>query len=374
LDKILQMENRRSTGLLQFFNKRKSANLKEKNSNSSPKPGTTLEDESIFLRDFNHPRSPNLSPTPYSEGSPLDFSDADSNRISAQFNTFSSYFVQNRNSTKSNNSEHETKEPIRDSKRDSQGKRFSSTSPFSLSNRKSFKFNNEVEMDDDFDLRNYTIPRESLFEYPDIGEAFYYFLKQEMNPEPWEFLQDVKFFKKLKSIKEKIKLMNEILELFILPGSTKLLNLSAHTKSKLLNSLNDQLENDSEWVLEIPIDEIFDETERIVKAEMLVDVFPRFTRSLTCLQVLSNYKNNPKVLLPVIVLKNTITDDFVLDNIILDSQIEYFKKASEDSFDYEILSTKTNDMINTFFGTNNYIPKISLVDDITGKSISFDFM
>jgi hypothetical protein len=372
IGQISKMENRR---LLQFFTKRKSANLKDKNPNLSPTPGT-LEDEHIFLREFNNPRSPTLSPN-FSEGSPVEFGDTESTRISAQLNFFSSYFVQNRNST----NENETKEQIRDSKRDSKGKRLSTTPTFSfgrksteISNRKSLKFNNEFEMDDDFDLRNYTIPRDSLFEYSDIGEAFYYFLKQEMNPEPWEFLQDVKFFKKLKSTKEKIKLMKEILELFILKGATKLLNLSANTKSTLLNSLKDQLELDSEWILETPIDEIFDETERIVKAEMLVDVFPRFTRSLTCLQVLSKYKNNPKVLLPVIVLKNTITDDFVLDNIILDSQIEYFKKASEDSFDYEILSTKTNEIINTFFGTNNYIPKITLVDDITGKSNSFEFL
>ena len=213
-------------------------------------------------------------------------------------------------------------------------------------------------------MSNYVISHDTIFNYKDIGEAFYELLKDEVNPEPWEFLQDIEKYENLKSTKDKIKLMKEIYDTFISEEGSKLLNLSAVTKNSFVEKIEPQLNSEDQWILEQPIGDIFDEIKRIVKAEMIVDVFPRFSKSHFCLNVLEKYKNNPKVLLPKIAMKHSYNNDFVLDNIILDEDIEYFRRASEDTFDYEILTWNSSRIITTFFATHNYIPKVSLVDNI----------
>jgi hypothetical protein len=218
--------------------------------------------------------------------------------------------------------------------------------------------------EDEFDLSNYVISHDTIFVYKDIGEAFYNLLKEEMNPEPWEFLQDVEKYENSKIVKEKIKLLKEIYLTYIDDNAEKPVNISAVTKNHFIEKITPQLSVDDNWILEEPIDEIFDETKRIVKAEMIVDVFPRFPKSSYCSGILAKYKNNTKVLLPKLVLKNSYNNDFVLDKIITDADIDYFKRALEDSFDYEILSWNSSKIITTLFGTNNYIPKVTLVDDV----------
>eukprot|EP01080_Neovahlkampfia_damariscottae_P013112 gene13112-8582_t len=219
------------------------------------------------------------------------------------------------------------------------------------------------ELDEDFDLSNYIISHDTIFNYKDIGNAFYELLKDEVNPEPWEFLMDVEKFEHLKSTKEKMKMMKEIFNTYIADEAPKMLNISGVIKNGFIEKLTPQLSEDS-WILDQSIESIFDEIKRIVKAEMLVDVFPRFSKSQFCSNVLEKYKNNPKVLLPKIAIKKSYNNDFVLDNIILDEDIDYFRRASEDTFDYEILTWNSSRIITTFFATHNYIPKVTLIDNI----------
>jgi uncharacterized protein (DUF2267 family) len=183
--------------------------------------------------------------------------------------------------------------------------------------------------EDEFDLSNYVISHDTIFVYKDIGDAFYNLLKEEMNPEPWEFLQDVIKYENSKVVKDKIKLLKEIYNTYIDDNATKPVNISAVTKNNFIEKITPQLSVDDNWILDEPIDEVFDETKRIVKAEMIVDVFPRFPKSSYCSGILAKYKNNRKVLLPKLVLKNSFNNDFVLDKIITDTDIDYFKRACE---------------------------------------------
>jgi hypothetical protein len=221
------------------------------------------------------------------------------------------------------------------------------------------------ELEEEFDLSNYIISHDTIFNYKDIGEAFYQLLKEELNPEPWEFLQAVEKYENIKPIKEKIKYLKEIYSTFIDDDSNKPVNISGITKNNFIEKITPQLSVDDNWIIDEPIDEIFDEMKRIVKAEMIVDVFPRFLKCSQCSEILNKYKNNPKVLLPKLAMKNSYNNDFVTHKIILDTDIEYFKRASEDSFDFEILSWNSSKIITTFFGVHNYIPKVTLVDDMT---------
>eukprot|EP01080_Neovahlkampfia_damariscottae_P003570 gene3570-6305_t len=321
----------------------------------------TLQEQPVYLKNQRSSlrRSLKLTSPRSSSTTTFEITSEESVRLSGQFKIFDSFFVK-RSSLKITQ---DSPTPDRGSQRKSLLQR---NSEILVNNIRKLGdlLQDESHVDEDFTLTNYTIDHQTIFEYKDIGDAFYEFLKIEINPEPWEFLQSVEKYEKLKSTKDKIKCMKEIVMTHISDKSPKLVNISGVTKRKLLNSLQPQLneEKDTKWLLNVDIDSIFEETKKIVRSEMIVDVFPRFIRSINCLHVLSRYKNNPKVLLPVIALKGSYTNEFVKGNIILDSHIEYFKKAAEDSFDYDLLSTKT---INTFIGTNNYIPKVSLVDDIT---------
>jgi len=132
-----------------------------------------------------------------------------------------------------------------------------------------------------FDRTSQKVLFDSIFTNPEMGEAFYNFLKKEKCGEQWEFLQSIKLLSHLckEKIDEKaIAHVKYIFSEFIDTNSLRELNLSGALKKRLCKKISDakQWENMKEWKLNESPMELFHEVVEIIKLELYSDSFPRF--------------------------------------------------------------------------------------------------
>jgi hypothetical protein len=97
-----------------------------------------------------------------------------------------------------------------------------------------------MKKDEKFDKMNLMIHFESSFTNKSVGEAFFNFLKTEFNEEPWNFITDVNSIKKQKNKKEKILLIQKIIEKYIKDDSVSEINVSGKTKLEILTAFQIQ--------------------------------------------------------------------------------------------------------------------------------------
>jgi hypothetical protein len=105
------------------------------------------------------------------------------------------------------------------------------------------------------------------------------------------------------------------------------------------------------WVFTNRIEEVFAPVEESLKKELYYDSFPRFIRVKEFEKVFEKYKSNTKVMVisetTIFSYKNESFKEFVTD---LD--IEFMKSLSNDSFNWELLSSD-NSNINFYYSANN---------------------
>jgi hypothetical protein len=89
----------------------------------------------------------------------------------------------------------------------------------------------EKEKQSKFETTNLMIHFESAFTNKTVGETFFKFLKTEFNSEPWLFLTEASNIKEQKTEKEKIVLVQKIVEKYIKDGSSCEINVSGKTKT-----------------------------------------------------------------------------------------------------------------------------------------------
>eukprot|EP01080_Neovahlkampfia_damariscottae_P012052 gene12052-5548_t len=214
-----------------------------------------------------------------------------------------------------------------------------------------------------FDISNFVIKPTSIFEFSEMGEAMFEHLKKEFNSEPWEFIKLVDDLTN-ETTKENIEKVFEIVDEFIDPKGEKSLNLSAPTRNDFLDKFQIQRKYETKtWAMDKSIDVVFVKIREIIAQELMLDVFPRFSRTQACIDIVKQYRNNKKLVSPALTLRFTIPDEFFFNPIITDQDLEFFRKAAEDSFDYELISS-SNESIRTYFGMHNYLPTVTLVDNL----------
>jgi hypothetical protein len=172
----------------------------------------------------------------------------------------------------------------------------------------------------------YFLKEGSLFENKDLNQSFMDFLKKEYNQGPLLFLNKVKTYEKMfnknqkveekkdekkeetkeekkedvEEVKdeEKIKLMLQIIEEFILEKSSNELNLTHKDKDRIINFYKDQKNDEKKYVSSITKPEcIFDDIKRAMKNELIADNYKRYVRTKECISLIKKYKDDESVVI-----------------------------------------------------------------------------
>ena len=191
-----------------------------------------------------------------------------------------------------------------------------------------------------FDKKNYMIHFESVFINKTVHDSFRSFLKTEFNEQPLDFLVEVEKFEKLTKIKEKIKKIHEIIEIYIKEDSKEEINISGKLKKQLLKQYEPQI-NESEE-LKIELKDFFMVVKKVIQEELYFDSWKRFVRSNFCDGIISKFYDDKSICSPQITTQFNYTNEYFTHPFIHDSDFEFAKLLIKDNFHWQVsyISTK----------------------------------
>jgi hypothetical protein len=198
-----------------------------------------------------------------------------------------------------------------------------------------------------FDITKYSIQFMCIFdpEFKDILISFQNFLKTEFNTEPLDCVLEINKLLDLKSDKEIILKSNEIIDTFLKNSSKREVNISGDSKNRLFTNFQGQL-TEERWILEETAYDIFFPVKKILMNELHADNFPRFIRTKNCLDVVSKYNGNPKVMILCSILKYPLCDKDFEKPFISQIEMNFIKDVFKDSFVWELVTS--TEVMNTY--------------------------
>jgi hypothetical protein len=213
------------------------------------------------------------------------------------------------------------------------------------------------------DKRNYSLIYESVFNNDEIKKEFSIFLKKERNLEPFEFILEVEKIKNEKDFEEKAK---EVYLKYIKSNSSHEINISNEEKQKFKQIFESK---------EIKIKRnVFDKLLQIIKTELKMDNYLRFTKSKECEKLIENNKkdetivcSDKKKIFPYTNLDFssfyiTTKDIEFLDHISKDSLSWKLSYKNEKEKAYGFISSEVSDFLpNISFGESAVMIKYSLI-------------
>lgn len=137
----------------------------------------------------------------------------------------------------------------------------------------------------------------SIFNVKEMKEAFYQFLEEEHNTEPFEFLECLDKFKNepIHQISKKsIDLFNYIFETFIADNSPQEINIHGILKKKIIDIKKNQ-ENYIEWKQNQTPKEVYEGIKQSVIHDF-IDTWPRFYISDIGYKVIAENLHNPNII------------------------------------------------------------------------------
>lgn len=138
---------------------------------------------------------------------------------------------------------------------------------------------------EDFE-KNYEMKFDSVFFHDEMNQEFLSFLKMEANLEPFEFLIESNKLEdtlELKDTSGQIKLMNDLIKIFIKTNAEKELNISGRSKRLILDEI-EKIEKNG-WKFDKSPKSIFEEITSSVRKDLYFDTWPRFKRTQKCLKI-----------------------------------------------------------------------------------------
>jgi isopentenyl phosphate kinase len=125
--------------------------------------------------------------------------------------------------------------------------------------------NEEVIIKFDFKKK---INFEKVYTDEEIQKNFILFLKKENNLDPFIFTLQVEKIKKLKTEKDKIYFIADLINNYIETDSPNEINLSGEMKKKLLVAYEKQKKESEIWVLNVKPDELLLEYSKSIKFDL----------------------------------------------------------------------------------------------------------
>eukprot|EP01080_Neovahlkampfia_damariscottae_P001362 gene1362-11984_t len=215
-----------------------------------------------------------------------------------------------------------------------------------------------------FDLGDYVIQFKSVLVVPEIGTAFYDFLKKEFNTDNWDFILEVNKLEDLTKKKNQKKILKQVQDIktaFVEPKSPKEIFIGEVQKKTILQEL-EKLDKKS-WNLEISPFQLFEPLKKLLVMEYKNDSFRRFSREPECLSLLEKYKTNRNVLLPQLsMIYNYVDEDFD-SKVIEKKDREFIQKFSEDNPNWELAYNNKKTKCSTFLSNWNYLPNVSFLSN-----------
>eukprot|EP01080_Neovahlkampfia_damariscottae_P011033 gene11033-3739_t len=151
--------------------------------------------------------------------------------------------------------------------------------------------------DEKLDGSKYILKYDAVWFFDDIEEAFYEHLKTEYNESPMDFIREFKEVNREMSDVEKIDITRRFVSEYIKPQAPNELNISGKARNKILQKLKeaDQVSNETTWLLDCSVHELFVHIDKAMKKDLQIDSFPRFTDSKFWLDLLPKYKDDENV-------------------------------------------------------------------------------
>lgn len=202
---------------------------------------------------------------------------------------------------------------------------------------------------DDF----YIVPN-SFLTIKSIGDAFFEYLKKEVNQEPLEFLLETQNFKKDKS-EEDIQLFYKLYNNFIKIKCQKQINLSGKTVKEIEKFIKEHETNKT--LNQTPYECLYDAIHSI-SMDLMYDSFPRFVRSEEGLKLITQNIDNKMVA----ILNNSHHYPYTMDDFMIpfcqEKDILFLTSLMNDSFEWELLYSQKS-KINSYVCKRNYFPNIT---------------
>jgi hypothetical protein len=213
-----------------------------------------------------------------------------------------------------------------------------------------------------FDIKVYDINFESIFIKPEIEKAFFEFLEQENNTEPFLCLKEIEKIEKLEKIDDILEGFKNLKDIYLSEISDSEVNISGKTKSEFLQKIS-QLEGKKEWNSEETHVEWMFPIKNCLKANLAVDNFPRFIRLLTTETLYSKYQNDTNVMIPRSIIQFPYKNSFFEEKIIGDDVLKFAQVLSKDSYDWEIILSKKDPLFKLYKAKVDFLPFSSLFNN-----------
>eukprot|EP01080_Neovahlkampfia_damariscottae_P002120 gene2120-1986_t len=208
------------------------------------------------------------------------------------------------------------------------------------------------------DKTKYILLFESIYTNDEVGDAFQDYLKTEYNEEPLKFLRAVLALKTSKEeFKYSIEPVKAIMKNYIVDGAPYEVNISFKTKDKLLQQFKPQ-ENEEEWILKVSPYKLFKVVAKIVREELFHDNWKRFIRTDVVEKIITKYYHDKTVCTLKIVQDFPFDDEHFRHPYVEDKDFEFSKSLVQDNSDWELIGTKVENQVNTFFSLVNYFPTV----------------
>jgi len=205
-----------------------------------------------------------------------------------------------------------------------------------------------------FDISKYYSKEDAVYHNDDFKKSFYKFLKKGLNTHPFDFIEEVLSLKDIDDEKEKIKNINRIINKFINDKSEKELNLSGEMKNDFFESYKNQ-KGDDKWVLNVNINDIFDDIFKIVKKELFFDKFTSFVRTEECINLIKKHYKNENLVVSRKKKDYEYTNLDFITQVITYKDMEMIDETSKDSFDWKKTEYLKKD---EYIGIGYYSPNV----------------
>ena len=222
----------------------------------------------------------------------------------------------------------------------------------------------------EFNLSGYYVKFSAVFENNEFKVAFMDHLKNEFILEQFEFLLQVQQYNETEGRLEKLKKFFEIVELFILGGAKKELNLSGKTKYDFFEAIGDQLTIQNNWIIKnenIVFQKLYDS----VSNEIQADSFPRFVRCSISEKLIEKYHKDQNLIELKEVHDFPYTDENFQIDIVTDMDIVFMGKLMEEDYDWKLVYSNSKLQLNTYHLNKFYFPNVSFLSKSTVYKYEF---
>jgi hypothetical protein len=191
-------------------------------------------------------------------------------------------------------------------------------------------------MEDKFDKTKFAVNFESVVTNKKMGAAFYKFLKSEHNAEGYDFMMEFKNLETLKDVKQLIEKTKHIFTSYVLPNSSKEINISGELRSKTISNFEKQTEVSDKWILEVKPKELLQECFHVIASVLRHDPFKRFIRTEECEKIMKQFQNDSSVVTPIIAKNYAYQVNDFKNPYIDDKDFDFFKALMEDGYNWKV--------------------------------------